>query len=84
MHLPYDYQEFLGQGIKSLVRVGANVTKGTTIFEFDLFKMQLNLKPLYLYVILLNSDSFKRIDVPLRHVEQNTDTLFSLIPTKKK
>ena len=82
LQLPYAYAEQFGLGVKPRVQVGQSVTKGTPLFELDLYKVQLHLRPVILYVTLLDTEHFKRILVPLRFVEAGKDPLFCLVPAK--
>jgi len=84
IYLPFEYGEFHGLGINPKVAEGHSVKKGQTLLELDLFKIQRKLKPADLYVVLLSTDVFKQINVPHKYVECACDTLFSLIPYKKK
>jgi len=84
LQLPQEYSDFHGQGLRLTVKVGQAITKGMVILELDLFKVKLNLQPLPLYVSVINTDAFRRIEVPYKYVEKGQDTLFSLVPNQKK
>lgn len=80
IQLTSDYIQHNGLGIQALVHKGQQVTKRQPIFNFDLYKIQQELKPINLNVILLDTKRFKTIDVPHKHVEAGNDTVFTLVP----
>ena len=77
--LPQAYSAHHGLGVKALVCEGQMVSKGQPLFMLDLYKIQMHMRPAWLYVSLLTWDAITRIDVPLKHVEIDRDTLFTLV-----
>ncbi|WP_299268225.1 PTS glucose transporter subunit IIA [uncultured Psychrosphaera sp.] len=80
LQFPFEYIKFNGIGIKSLVTIGQTININDPLLKVDLYKMNQQMKPIFLYFILLDVKAFKSIEVFHKHVQIGTDPIFSLVP----
>jgi phosphotransferase system IIA component len=83
LQLSLQHIELKGLGIKLRVKTGQIVEVGQALFELDLYKIRLQLKPVSLYFLLIDHQKFKSIEAVRRHVEAIHDPVISLLPQDK-
>ena len=80
LQLPNEYSQFMGLGIKPLVKKGQSIQIKTPLLQLDLYKIKLKMKPIFLYFMTMNNERFQAIEVPHKHVTVGEDIIFSLLP----
>lgn len=80
LQLSHQHIELQGLGIKPKVAVGQMVEAGQELYQIDLYKIKLQLKPVVLYFLLLDYQRFKAIEASKRQVEMAQDPAFVLLP----
>lgn len=84
LQLSFQHINLHGLGIKSNIVTGQLVEVGQPLFQLDLYKIKLHLKPVVLYFLLLDHKQFKAIEVIRRQVELAKDPIFTLLPNQAK
>lgn len=84
LQLSFQHINLHGLGIKSNIVAGQIVEVGQPLFQLDLYKIKLHIKPVVLYFLLLDYRQFKAIEVIRRQVEVAKDPIFTLLPNQSK